>query len=149
MAMAVLYVWPGLYVRQLLSKVCDHSNTLLEWVQHCCIANWQSHMTQQVLGDYITNFETPTVGFGCSRACLQFFKSARRSPAVQVQVQSAHLLQFFGRLQKVAVLCSWLLWGASASECTQNRGLLLAQAFLSLTGKAAQPASVCHSVQRL
>jgi len=122
----------ALYVQQ-ESKVCIQTCALLYIAAFPCIPNCHGIMSHLITGDYVIKFERNSFRVQLSaRGIATCFASAQ--PKSKSKSQIATTLAIFL---------------AAASDCTENRGLLAAQALLQLTAKLAQQANSLSSVKML
>jgi len=88
-------------------------------------------MSQLITGNYVIKFERNSFRVQLSaRGIATCFASAQSKSKSQIATTPANFL-------------------APASDCTENRGLLVAQALLQLTAKRAQQANSLSSVKML
>jgi len=118
------------------SKVCIQACAWLYIAAFCCTPNCHGIMSQLITGNYVIKFE---------RNSFRVQLSAR---GIATCFASAQPLwsKSKSKSQIATTLANFL---APASDCTENRGLLVAQALLQLTAKLAQQANSLSSVKML
>jgi len=107
---------------------------LLYIAAFCCTPNCHGIISQLITGNHVIKFERNSFRVQLSaRGIATCFASAQPSKSKS-------------RSQIATTLANFL---APASDCTENRGLLVAQALLQLTAKLAQQANSLSSVKML
>jgi len=125
------------------SKVCIQTCALLYIAAFPCIPNCHGIMSHLITGDYVIKFERNSFRVQLSaRGIATCFASAQPKAQVSGGVDCLCLC-----LSQIAITLAIFL--AAASDCTENRGLLAAQALLQLTAKLAQQANSLSSVKML
>ena len=143
------------YIQQ-QSKVCIQACALLYIAAFCCTPNCHGIMSQLITGNYVIKFERISFRVQLSaRGIATCFASAQPKAQVSGGVDCLCLCLCLclpskskskSKSQIATTLANFL---APASDCTENRGLLVAQALLQLTGKLAQQANSLSSVNML
>jgi len=134
------------------SKVCIQTCALLYIAAFPCIPNCHGIMSHLITGDYVIKFERNSFRVQLSaRGIATCFASAQPKAQVSGGVDCLCLclclcLPSKSKSQIATTLANFL---AAASDCTENRGLLVAQALLQLTAKLAQQANSLSSVKML
>ena len=134
------------------SKVCIQACALLYIAAFCCTPNCHGIMSQLITGNYVIKFERNRFRVQLSaRGIATCFASAQPKSQVSGGVDCLCLCLCLpskskSKSQIATTLANFL---APASDCTENRGLLVAQALLQLTAKLAQQANSLSSVKML
>ncbi len=134
------------------SKVCIQACALLYIAAFCCTPNCHGIMSQLITGNYVIKFERNSFRVQLSaRGIATCFASAQPKAQVSGGVDCLCLCLCLpskskSKSQIATTLANFL---APASDCTENRGLLVAQALLQLTAKLAQQANSLSSVKML
>jgi len=119
---------------------------LLYIAAFCCTPNCHGIVSQLITGNYVIKFERNSFRVQLSaRGIATCFASAQPKTQVSGGVDS-FCLPSKSKSQIATTLANFL---ARASDCTENRGLLVAQALLQLTAKLAQQANSLSSVKML
>ena len=115
------------------SKVCIQTCALLYIAAVCSTPNCHGIVSQLITGNYVIKFERNSFTVQLSaRGIATCFVSAQPTSKSKSQIATT--------------LANFL---APASDCTENRGLLVAQALLQLTAKLAQQPNSLSSVKML
>ena len=110
-----------------------------------CTPDCHGIVSQLITGNYVIKFERDSFKVQLSaRGIATCFASAQ--PKAQVSGGVDLCLPSKSKSQIATTLAIFL---AAASDCTENRGLLAAQALLQLTAKLAQQANSLSSVKML
>ncbi len=139
---------PTVDIVQQQSKVCIQTCALLYIAAFCCTANCHGIVSQLITGNYVIKFKRNSFRFQLSaRGIATCFASAQPKAQVSGGVDCLCLcLPSKSKSQIATTLANFL---APASDCTENRGLLVAQALLQLTAKLAQQENSLSSVKML
>ena len=139
---------------QATAAVCIQTCALLYIAAFCCTPNCHGIMSQLITGNYVIKFERISFRVQLSaRGIATCFASAQPKAQVSGGVDCLCLCLCLpskskskSKSQIATTLANFL---APASDCTENRGLLAAQALLQLTAKLAQQANSLSSVKML
>ncbi len=130
------------------SKVCIQTCALLYIAAFCCTPNCHGIVSQLITGNYVIKFERNSFRVQLSaRGIATCFASAQPQAQVSGGVDCLCLCLPSKSKSQIATTLAYFL--APASDCTENRGLLVAQALLQLTAKLAQQANSLSSVKML
>ncbi len=128
------------------SKVCIQTCALLYIAAFCCTPNCHGIVSQLITGKYVIKFERNSFRVQLSaRGIATCFALAQPQAQVSRGVDCL-CLPSKSKSQIATTLANFL---APASDSTENRGLLVAQALLQLTAKLAQQANSLSSVKML
>ncbi len=112
-----------------------------------CTPDCHGIVSQLITGNYVIKFERDSFKVQLSaRGIATCFASAQPKAQVSGGVDCLCLCLPSSQSQIATTLANFL---APASDCTENRGLLVAQALLQLTAKLAQQADSLSSVTML
>ncbi len=132
------------------SKVCIQTCALLYIAAFPCIPNCHGIMSHLITGDYVIKFERNSFRVQLSaRGIATCFASAQPKAQVSGGVDCLCLCLPSKSKSKSQIATTLANFLAPASDCTENRGLLVAQALLQLTAKLAQQANSLSSVKML
>jgi len=107
-------------------------------------------MSQLITGDYVMKFERNSFRVQLSaRGIAICFASAQPKAQVSGGVDCLCLCLCLPSKSKSQIATTLAIFLALASDCTENRGLLVAQALLQVTAKLAQQANSLFLVKML